>query len=150
MAEVIEHEIVINAPLEVVWRTVTEPDQISRWFAKEIDVDFEPGAQGSMTFRESETPQVVNISIESVDPQHSLVYRWNYPDGTQATPANSTLVEFTLAAEGERTRLRVVETGVGDTDWTDTRKGEFTAEHTRGWVVLIDRLAELLAGERVA
>ena len=36
----IEREIVIEAPAEVVWRTITEPDQISLWFA-----DREGGAE---------------------------------------------------------------------------------------------------------
>jgi uncharacterized protein YndB with AHSA1/START domain len=31
---VIEREVVIEAPVEVVWRTVTEPDQLSQWFAR--------------------------------------------------------------------------------------------------------------------
>ena len=29
----IEREVLIEAPPEVVWRTVTEPDQMSQWFA---------------------------------------------------------------------------------------------------------------------
>ena len=27
----IEREVVIDAPVDVVWRTVTEPQQISQW-----------------------------------------------------------------------------------------------------------------------
>jgi uncharacterized protein YndB with AHSA1/START domain len=29
----IEREVLIEAPVEVVWRTITEPDQMSQWFA---------------------------------------------------------------------------------------------------------------------
>jgi uncharacterized protein YndB with AHSA1/START domain len=28
---VIEREVLIEAPVEVVWRTLTEPDQMSQW-----------------------------------------------------------------------------------------------------------------------
>jgi len=28
----IEREVLIEAPAEVVWRTITEPDQMSQWF----------------------------------------------------------------------------------------------------------------------
>jgi hypothetical protein len=35
----IEREIVIDAPVEVVWRTITEPDQISQWFADKVDLE---------------------------------------------------------------------------------------------------------------
>ena len=31
----IEREIMIEAPVKVVWRTITEPDQISQWFDAE-------------------------------------------------------------------------------------------------------------------
>jgi len=33
---VIVREILIEAPIEVVWRTVTEPDQVSQWFADRV------------------------------------------------------------------------------------------------------------------
>ena len=39
---VIEREILIEAPVEVVWRTITEPDQVSQWFADRVDLVFEP------------------------------------------------------------------------------------------------------------
>src|SRR6266576_1819982 len=33
----IEKEVVIEAPLEVVWRVVTDPEQIRQWFADEAE-----------------------------------------------------------------------------------------------------------------
>jgi len=42
----IEREIVIDAPVEVVWRTITEPDQISLWFADKVELEIKPGAHG--------------------------------------------------------------------------------------------------------
>ena len=35
----IEREVVIDAPADVVWRTITEPDQITRWFADKVELD---------------------------------------------------------------------------------------------------------------
>ena len=43
---VIDREVVIEAPVEVVWRTITEPDQLSQWFADRVDLVVEPGAHG--------------------------------------------------------------------------------------------------------
>jgi uncharacterized protein YndB with AHSA1/START domain len=34
---VIEREVVIEAPAEVVWRTITEPGQMSQWFADRVE-----------------------------------------------------------------------------------------------------------------
>ncbi len=47
---VIEREVVIEAPAEVVWRTITEPDQMSQWFADRVELVIEPGAHGYMGF----------------------------------------------------------------------------------------------------
>ena len=30
----IEREVLIEAPADVVWRTITEPGQLSQWFAE--------------------------------------------------------------------------------------------------------------------
>jgi uncharacterized protein YndB with AHSA1/START domain len=151
MAAAIEQEILIDAPVDVVWRTVTEPDQISRWFVDDVDVEIAPDAVGAVTFRETPTgPRTFNVKVVSVEPQRSWAYRWNHPEGVEATAGNSTLVEFTLTAEGERTRLRVVETGVEQTSWSPQEQDEYAADHNRGWTTIVGRLAELLADERVA
>jgi hypothetical protein len=45
---VIEREVLIEAPAEVVWRTITEPDQMTQWFADRVELVVEPGAHGFM------------------------------------------------------------------------------------------------------
>jgi uncharacterized protein YndB with AHSA1/START domain len=47
---VIAREILIEALPEVVWRTITEPDQMSQWFADRVELVVEPGAHGFMRF----------------------------------------------------------------------------------------------------
>jgi len=102
----IEREIEIEAPIDVVWRTITEPELIRTWFADVADVEARPGAVGSLTFRaDSGAPHVVGITVVAADRPHRFSYRWVYPPGERATEANSTLVTFTLVADGdERTR----------------------------------------------
>ncbi len=41
----IDRDVLIEAPVEVVWRTITEPDQMTQWFADRVDLVVEPGAQ---------------------------------------------------------------------------------------------------------
>ena len=41
----IEREVLIEAPAEVVWRIITEPDQMSQWFADRVELVVEPGAE---------------------------------------------------------------------------------------------------------
>jgi uncharacterized protein YndB with AHSA1/START domain len=41
---VIEREVLIEAPADLVWCVITEPDQICLWFADQDDLVAEPGA----------------------------------------------------------------------------------------------------------
>jgi len=138
----IEREILIEAPPEVVWRTITEPDQMSRWFADRVELVAEPGARGYMRFGDQGGPVVV----EAVEPPGRFSFRWNHPLGEDPVPGNSMLVEFTLTEEGgERTRLRVTESGHELCGWADAEKERYAAEHQEGWSGYLDQLAGILA-----
>ena len=144
----IEREILIEAPADVVWRTITEPDQIARWFADRVQFELRPGGEGTLVFDDEATggTQTAPFVVETVDPPRLFSFRWSHPDGEAPAAGNSTLVEFTLAAEGdERTRLRVVETGLDAFDWPPEEKAAFAEDHRGGWAIHLPRLQELLA-----
>src|SRR5215211_2851475 len=132
----IEREIVIDAPIDVVWRTITEPDRISLWFADKVELEVEPGARGYLGFGDQGGPVVVEI----VDPPTRFSFRWNHPAGGEPAAGNSLLVEFTLAGDGEQTRLRVVESGLDLLAWPDAEKQRYAGEHDEGWGTFLDRL----------
>jgi uncharacterized protein YndB with AHSA1/START domain len=137
----IDREVMIEAPVEVVWRTITEPDQITQWFADRVDLVVKPGAHGYMGFGEQGGPVVVEV----VDPPTRFSFRWNDSRGGEPAPGNSMLVEFTLTSDGdERTRLRVVESGHESLAWPDAEKQRYADEHQGGWGEYLDRLATLL------
>src|SRR5207248_7007582 len=75
----IEREIEIEAPEDVVWRTITEPDQISQWFADKVDLEIKPGAHGYLGFGDQGGPVVV----EAVEPPTRFSFRWNHPTGEE-------------------------------------------------------------------
>ncbi|MBO0803443.1 MAG: SRPBCC domain-containing protein [Nocardiopsaceae bacterium] len=143
----IEREILIEAPAEVVWRTITEPDQITQWFADRVDLVVEPGAHGYMGFGDQGGPVVV----EAVEPPRRFSFRWNHPRDEEPVVGNSMLVEFTLTPEGlgpdggERTRLRVTESGHELRDWPEAEKRRYADEHLHGWGEFLDRLAGVVA-----
>ncbi len=143
----IARDIEIEAPVEVVWRTITEPELIRTWFSDVADVDAKPGAEGALTFRaDSDDPYVVDITVVEAERPHRFSYRWVYPHGERATEANSTLVTFTLVADGEaRTRLRVVESGLDRMNLTEDEKQRFLEDHSHGWQIQGDRLRDLFA-----
>jgi uncharacterized protein YndB with AHSA1/START domain len=138
----IEREVLIEAPADVVWRTITEPDQVTQWFADRVDLVIEPGAHGYMEFGDQGGPVVVQV----VDPPNRFSFRWNHPRDEEPVAGNSMLVEFTLTAEGEElTRLRVTESGHELTGWPDGEKQRYADEHQEGWGEFLDRLTTLLA-----
>jgi uncharacterized protein YndB with AHSA1/START domain len=81
-ARTIEREIVIDAPVDVVWTVLTEPEHIEAWFTETARLEARPGASGELGFRRASGER-----------------------------NNSLLVEFTLVSEGQRTRLNLVESG---------------------------------------
>jgi uncharacterized protein YndB with AHSA1/START domain len=138
----IEREVLIEAPVDVVWRTVTEPAQMSQWFADRVDLVVEPGAHGYMQFGDQGGPVVV----ETVDPPTRFSFRWNHPRDEEPVVGNSMLVEFTLTALGEaRTRLQVSESGHELRDWPQEEKQRYANEHREGWGEFFARLVLVLA-----
>jgi uncharacterized protein YndB with AHSA1/START domain len=135
----VERDILIEAPVDVVWRTITEPDQISLWFADKVDVELKTGAHGYMGFGEQGGP----VMVETVDPPTRFSFRWNHQAGDEPAEGNSLLVEFTLVGEGEHTRLRVVESGLSALPWPDVDKQRYADEHNDGWGEFLDRLARV-------
>jgi uncharacterized protein YndB with AHSA1/START domain len=144
----IEREVLVEAPIEIVWRTISEPEQITRWFADRVELDPVPGGSGTFVFEndEGEATHTTKLAVEAVEPPRRLAYRWSAPAGEEPVPGNSTLVEFTLAPEGEgRTRLRVTETGLELTRWPDEEKARFADDHGHGWEHQLGRLVALYA-----
>jgi uncharacterized protein YndB with AHSA1/START domain len=139
----IEREVEIEAPMDVVWRTITKPDQISRWFADRVDLELKPGGRGYLAFGQDKGTAIV---VQTVDEPNRFSFWWNRPQDDDPTPENSVLVEFTLSPIGpERTHLRVVETGVEGLTWSDGDKESYTEDHKGGWVQCFTRLAGLFA-----
>ena len=138
----IERAIVIDAPIDVVWRTITEPDQIARWFAERVELDVRPGGNGTLFFEKNN--MAVPFVVDRVEAPTLFSFRWCHPDGEQPVHGNSTLVEFTLVAETDtRTKLTVTETGLDAKAMPDDEKQGFADSHRDGWKGCFERLAAL-------
>lgn len=144
----IEREVVIDAPIERVWRLVTEPEHLARWFGETAELDLRPGGEGRLTW---EGHPSARMRVLAVEPPHRFAFRWIR--GGDAAPAegSETVVELTLtAAEGQaaRTHVRVVERGFPALDRPAADQARYAEENTRGWAVELEELRAYAASSR--
>jgi uncharacterized protein YndB with AHSA1/START domain len=108
----IERDVYIEAPVSRVWSVLTRPEHVGVWFGngEPAEIDLRPG--GRMVFDHGDHRKLPAV-VEQVREPGLFSFRWaaGDPGGRGPSAADSTLVEFTLEAEGEGTRLRVVESG---------------------------------------
>lgn len=138
----IEHEIVVDAPVERVWAVITEPEHIGAWFGDSAEVDLRPG--GDMTLSWNQHGSFA-ARVEQVDAPHLFAFRWARPAGEELRAGNSTLVEFSVAAEGDQTKLRVVESGFPSLDSDEAEKAKYAEENTKGWQAELEDLRRYVA-----
>lgn len=149
-ADRIEREIDIDAPIDVVWTVITEPEHISGWFTDSAELDVRPGGEGRFGWdaRASNREMVVNLRVVRLDPPRFFSFRWDYPDGDEPTETNAPLVEFSLEARGDSTRLRLVESGLEKIVRSEEDKATYFAEHSSGWARIAERLRDYAAEQR--
>ncbi|ULE33220.1 SRPBCC family protein [Mycobacterium sp. IDR2000157661] len=122
----IEKVVTLNAPLERVWRAISDADEFGQWFGVRFDGPFVAGTSvtGVMTptavdadvakAQEPHAGQADTWHIVAVEPPRRLAYRWHpygVEDGADPDSEPTTLVEFTLEQIDGGVLLRIVESG---------------------------------------
>ncbi|MCC6833177.1 MAG: SRPBCC family protein [Thermoleophilia bacterium] len=137
----VRRTIHIDAPIDTVWRAITEPALISQWFGDAAFEALAVGARGTLSWPDY---GAAPVRIEAIDEPHSISYRWadgaEYPGVPDVDTVPSTVFTFTLESVESGTRLTVVETG-----FESTRAPEENLEsHRGGWDFELDELVALL------
>jgi uncharacterized protein YndB with AHSA1/START domain len=146
----IERSIVINAPLERVWRAVSNAEEFGTWFGVNLKgMSFAPGqrTRGHITYPGYEHIWF-DVAVERVEPQSLLSFRWHPfaidPD-VDYSNEEPTLVTFTLEdAEGSGTLLTVVESGFDKVP--PHRRLEAFRMNSQGWDAQMQNIARHLNG----
>jgi uncharacterized protein YndB with AHSA1/START domain len=133
MAELVR-EIVIDATPETIWPFLTDPAKHVEWDGTEAELDARPG--GVYRVLVAGQFQSVGEFIEVV-PCEKVVFTFGWEqEGNPITPG-STTVEITLHPAGDKTRLRLVHSGL---------PAEAVEDHGGGWAHYLERLAVRAAG----
>lgn len=108
----VEREISIDAPVDVVWRALTDARELMRWFP--LNATVTPGVGGSIMTRWDEAHENDDGRIEIWEPEHHL--RTVGQGGSWVGIAT----DYYLQGKAGRTVLRVVSSGFGEgEDWDD-------------------------------
>ena len=111
----VDLEIHIDAPADAVWRALTEPDEISRWFAPVASGTSGLGGQITVSWGGGEwTSEIVEW-----DPGRHLQLQDVVPEG-QAAPEPGTALDYYVEGKDGRTVVRMVNSGFSaEDDWDD-------------------------------
>ncbi|MEU6082007.1 SRPBCC domain-containing protein [Streptomyces sp. NPDC047108] len=141
--DLIEREAYVSAPVERVWRVLTTAEHIRTWYAfGGAEVDLRP--RGALRFRWDEHGEF-HARVELVEAPTRFVFRMAANPDQPPERGDATLVEFTLAPEGEGTRVTVAETGIEALDVPDEAKAQH-AEYARlAWTAALEELGALAA-----
>jgi uncharacterized protein YndB with AHSA1/START domain len=127
----IQHEVHIAAPVERVWRLLTEPEHVAVWFAFDgAEIDLRPG--GAVVYRWKEHGEYHGV-VERVEPPHRYSLRQAQVPGERPREGNATLVEFTLTPRDGGTQVRVVERGFRHLDMSPDEQAAHARDNLPGW-----------------
>jgi uncharacterized protein YndB with AHSA1/START domain len=134
----IERDTLIAAPLERVWSLVAQP---GFWVADKASLPGTVAREGESMVAKNTEYGDYPVRVEKVEPPTYLAYRWAsaFP-GEELREDNSTLVEFTLSREGDKTRLRVVESGFAALAGSEELRRKALKDNTGGWPEELDAL----------
>lgn len=108
------HEIVIDAPIEAVWKAITDGEELTRWFVEEATV--EPGVGGTISISWG-GPEQGKSRIDEWEPNRKLTVALRPFSSTQ-DPSTKIVDEYTIERRDGKTVLRLVSSGIPDTpDW---------------------------------
>lgn len=134
--DMIERDTLIDASVERVWSLVSAP---GFWVADPESIKGTTAVEGeSMVAKHPEFGEFP-VRVVKVEPQSYVAYRWAPANpGQELTEGNSTLVEFTLSAEGDKTRLTVIESGFAALAVSEEVRAQTIANLTAGWPEVLD------------
>jgi uncharacterized protein YndB with AHSA1/START domain len=131
---VVEREAVVEAPVDEVWRAITDETSLERWLGDEVEIDPVPG--GEVLVRDGEEERRGEVLF--VREGERISFSWSREG------AEPSFVELAIDAIGsDRTLVRVVETAA---TWAPTASaGEATAGEAAepmawGWTHALRRL----------
>jgi len=102
-------ERIFNAPVEKVWKAITDKQQMKQWYFDIAEFKPEVGFKFQFTGvgKDGNTQYLHLCEVTEVIPKRKLTYSWRY-DGYEG----NSFLTFELSAEGDKTRLKFSHEGI--------------------------------------
>ena len=158
----IEKRVLLRAPLDRVWRAISDAEEFGRWFGVRFDGPFVAGAPVTAAIapttvdHEVAKRQEAHAGVKStwqivaVEPRRRFAYRWHPfaidPD-VDYDSEPTTLVEFTLSETDDGVLLTITESGFDGIPQA-RRSASFEA-NSEGWAIQTDLLRRYTEDARV-
>ena len=118
-----------NAPIEKVWKALTDKDQMKQWYFDLADFKAEVGFEFRFEGGKDDRTYVHVCKITEVIPYKKLAYSWTY-EGYEGY----SIVTFELFDEGSATRLRLTHDGL---ETFPQNNPDFAKENfAKGWTYI--------------
>ena len=122
-------ERTFDAPVALVWRAITTPEDMSRWYFDMKNFKPEAGCEFQFIVEHEGNVHDHRCKITEVIPQKRIAYTWRF----EGREGNSH-VTFELFAEGGKTRLKLTHAGLETFAKTPSLARK---NFVRGWTSLI-------------
>ncbi|MBN2083912.1 MAG: SRPBCC domain-containing protein [Anaerolineales bacterium] len=141
MDRAVEGEVIVDAPIERVWRAWTVAEEAQTFFAPKCAIDLRPGGKYEMLFDLKAAPGDQGgegVVLLALQPPVMLSFSWNAPPELPDIRAQRTHVTVRLqSVEPDRTRVSLIHDGWGEGDGWDAAYDYFE----RAWKrVVLPRL----------
>ncbi len=142
MSNSIEKIIELNAPIERVWRALTDHHEFGTWFRVKLNNPFVPGqvTTGSLTYPGYDHLKW-EVTVKAMERPHLFAFSWHpyaVDPGKDYSGEPPTLVEFHLEPIAGGTRLTVTESGFDALP--SHRRAEALRMNDGGWAVQIKNI----------
>lgn len=126
-------ERTFNAPADVVWKAITDKEQMKQWYFDLPEFKPEVGCEFTFTGGPEEGRQYLHVcKITEVVRNKKLTYSWRY-DGYDGI----SYLTFELFAEGKKTRLKLTHAGLES--FPKSNKDFAKENFTEGWTYFMDK-----------
>jgi uncharacterized protein YndB with AHSA1/START domain len=125
-----EHRIEIDASPEAVWKAISDAEEVTRWFVLDAEIEGRVGG----TYRVSWGEGMDGVSdITDWEPGRRLRLQHRPMEGAPDIPTGPIVEEYFIEREGDRTVVRLVTSGIPETeDWDWFYDGT-----KRGWTIFM-------------